>query len=500
MTDAEGPPLVIGRYTLFDKIASGGMASVFLGRMTGAAGVRRAVAVKRLHPHLAEDPEFAPMLLDEARLTMRIRHPAVVATLDVVELRGELLIVMDYVVGPPLSQLFARARAKSTAERPPSNVVTTVMASVLHGLHAAHETRGEKGEPLNVIHRDVSPQNILVGADGSARILDFGIAKAIGRHKSTQDGRAKGKLGYMAPEQLDTAELNRTVDVYAAGVVLWEMLTLERLFADASEAVTIAKVLRGVVPKPSSTVSGIDPRLDEIVARALHRSPDERFPTAREMALALEQLGTVPTSAVADWVERLCGDDLRSRIERLREVETSSSARIVVSSSEVASLEPSTPLASTRAEVSISEGARSRDQDTRWRGLTRFGSALALLALGASVAIVVVQGSASPPPAAQAQAPAAAQLQPLPSLLPSATVAVPPPSSPREAPEASGQASPPAASAASSVALSPARRAPVLPAAASTAAPRASSSSRAKCDVVPIRRSDGTTDFVERCP
>src|SRR5262245_51026591 len=170
---------VIGRYALHGELASGGMATVHLGRLLGPVGFSRTVAIKRLHAQYAQDPEFVSMFLDEARLAARIRHPNVVPTLDVVATSGELFLVMEYVPGESLSRL-ARA-ARDRMERMPPRIVSAIMSGVLHGLHAAHEAKSERGEPLGIVHRDVSPQNVLVGTDGVARVLDFGVAKAAGR-------------------------------------------------------------------------------------------------------------------------------------------------------------------------------------------------------------------------------------------------------------------------------------------------------------------------------
>src|ERR1700722_10238472 len=176
---APASPQVIGRYVIYGKIAQGGMASVHLGCLQGAAGFSRTVAVKRLHSHLAEEPEFLSTMLDEARLAARIHHPNVVPTLDVVADDGELLVVMEYVRGESLSRLL---RGASATDRPvPWPIVSAIVVGALHGLHAAHEATSEDGAPLGIVHRDVSPQNILVGVDGQSRVIDFGIAKAAGR-------------------------------------------------------------------------------------------------------------------------------------------------------------------------------------------------------------------------------------------------------------------------------------------------------------------------------
>src|SRR5579859_759387 len=226
---ASRPARSIGRYVLFDEIAAGGMATVHFGRQSGAAGFSRTVAIKRLHPNLAKDPEFVAMFLDEARLVARIRHPNVVPTLDVVATEGEVFVVMEYVHGESLAKIrSAMLKAGRVAD---PRIVSAIMSSVLHGLHAAHEAKSEIGQPLNIVHRDVSPQNVLVGIEGTARVLDFGVAKAIGRVQTTREGQIKGKLAYMPPEQLHGGRVTRQADVYAAAVVTWETLTGARLFA-----------------------------------------------------------------------------------------------------------------------------------------------------------------------------------------------------------------------------------------------------------------------------
>jgi serine/threonine-protein kinase len=278
---------VVGRYALYGGIASGGMATVHLGRLLGPVGFSRTVAIKRLHAQYAQDPEFVSMFLDEARLAARIRHPNVVPTLDVVATKGELFLVMEYVPGESLSRLARAARDKK--QRIPQRIVSSIMSGVLHGLHAAHEAKSERGEPLGIVHRDVSPQNVLVGTDGVARVLDFGVAKAAGRTQQTREGQIKGKLSYMAPEQLRGAAVSRQSDIYAAGVVLWELLTGERLFSADNEGALLAKVLEGrIVPPsryvvtPSSVTIGPDAMrillgLDEVTLRALQSDPEKRY-------------------------------------------------------------------------------------------------------------------------------------------------------------------------------------------------------------------------------
>lgn len=319
-TDAA--PRIVGRYEIFDEIAAGGMATVFLGRLLGSGGFSRTVAIKRLHPQFAKDPEFVTMFLDEARLAARIRHPNVVPTLDVVASRGELFLVLEYVQGESLSRLVRCLRARG--ERIPLAISVRVMADVLQGLHAAHEARDERGVPLNIVHRDVTPQNILVGSDGVSRLLDFGVAKAAGRSRTTQEGQIKGKLAYMAPEQLMSSGVTRQTDLYAASVVFWEMLTGERLVDGDTDVDLVAKLLKRDIRPPSRIVPDIPSQVDEFVMRGLSANVDDRFATAREMCVALGQccVAEAPSIVVGEWVETLAADSLADRMAKVSAIES----------------------------------------------------------------------------------------------------------------------------------------------------------------------------------
>jgi serine/threonine-protein kinase len=318
MSISEGRRL--GRYAIFDSIAAGGMATVHFGRLVGEGGFARTVAIKRLHAQYAQDPEFAAMFLDEARLAARIRHPNVVVTLDVVAAERELYVVLEYVHGESFAKLLRASR--DAGARPPPAVVSSILAGVLHGLHAAHEATTDRGDPLGIVHRDVSPQNVVVGADGIARVLDFGVAKAADRLQTTQEGRIKGKLAYMAPEQARGARVDRRSDVYAAGIVLWEGLTGTRLFAGDSEASVLERALHALVQAPGTIVPELPEAIDAVVMRALDRDPEKRFATAREMALALERaIRPATQSEVGDWVEATAGAALATRAERIAAME-----------------------------------------------------------------------------------------------------------------------------------------------------------------------------------
>jgi serine/threonine protein kinase len=315
-----GPSRTIGRYALHAEIAAGGMAAIHIGRLLGPVGFARTVAIKRLHPPLAKDPEFVAMFLDEARLAARIRHPNVVSTLDIVATEGELFVVMDYVQGESLARLMRTAR--SLKEPIPQPIVAAIMVGVLHGLHAAHEARDEQGEPLRIVHRDVSPHNVLVGVDGAAHVIDFGIAKARGRMQVTRDGQIKGKLSYMPPEQLLGQGLDHRADVFAAAIVFWEALTGRRLFEGIDDGDIYARVLHGELERPSVYAPRLGAEVDSIVMRGLARDRSERYPSAREMALAIEAvMPLAPPSKVGEWVEALAGDSIAERMEQIADIE-----------------------------------------------------------------------------------------------------------------------------------------------------------------------------------
>jgi serine/threonine-protein kinase len=339
------PIRIIGRYALHQEIAAGGMATVHLGRLLGPAGFSRTIAVKRLHAQFAKDPEFVSMFLDEARVAARIRHPNVVSTLDVVATDGELFIVMDYVEGESLARLVRAVRSRE--EWIPVKHSLAIMTNVLYGLHGAHEAKGEGGEPLGIVHRDISPQNILVDVDGSARVVDFGVAKAVGRLQTTRDGQLKGKLSYMAPEQLKGEPVDRRTDVYAASIVLWELLTGKRLFHSESEAATFGKVLNAEVPLASSIQPELPSELDELLQRGLAKNPDDRFPTALDMAEALEHAARErPTQReLGSWVRGLAAETLARRADQVRELESHSAVSALVGAPDPSSISsPSHPI------------------------------------------------------------------------------------------------------------------------------------------------------------
>ena len=315
-------PLQIGRYVLHGEIASGGMASVHYGRLVGTGGFTKTVAIKRLHRALAQTPSFRNMILEEGRLAARVRHPNVVPPLDVLAEGGELLLVMEYVHGESLSRLLRAAWG--AGERVPLPVGAAILSNVLHGLHAAHDAKDEAGKPLDIVHRDVSPQNIIVGIDGIARVIDFGIAKAVTSEEMTTAGTIKGKVPYLSPEQLEGNPATRRTDIYATSVVFWEVLAGRRLFQGDDDGDVLRQIMTKKIDPPSAFNPLVAGTVDDVVLRGLARDPKDRYATARDMALALEEAVHLATaSMVGAWTERLAATTLAERAERIREVEAS---------------------------------------------------------------------------------------------------------------------------------------------------------------------------------
>jgi serine/threonine-protein kinase len=393
----------VGRYLLYDEIASGGMAAVHFGRLVGDVGFSRTVAIKRLHAAYARDPDFVTMFLDEARLAARVAHPNVVQTVDVVALKDELFLVMEYVRGESLAGLLRACERDEV--RPTADIAAAIVAGALHGLHAAHEAKDPNGALLGIVHRDMSPHNILVGADGVPRVLDFGIAKAITRLGSTRDGQLKGKLAYMAPEQIEGKEASRRSDIYAAGIVLWEALTGQRCFSADTPGALMALVSAGPKERPSAIAPGIMPALDDIVARATAHDPADRYESARQMAHALEGTGVASPSKVGAWVESLAATALEVRAAKAAAIDggqAEEAADIGVgrpSFAEIGETTGSMPMSSpprssltdiTAAEGSAARSRRAKQQKTQSR--TRFyvaGAVLAAVALGTGVWVAV---------------------------------------------------------------------------------------------------------------
>jgi len=378
------PRLVIDRYELHGEIASGGMGTVHIGRLVGDVGFARPVAIKRLHKHLAHEREFVKMFIDEARLASRVRHPNVVQTLDVVRAEDEIFLVMEYVHGATLSTLVGAAQV---TKRPiPMRIVSTIVSGMLQGLHAAHEAKDEQGVPLGIVHRDVSPHNVIVCADGVARLLDFGVLQARGRLANrSETGVLKGKLGYIPPEQFRNAPVTRLADVYAASVVLWEMLACRRLYAGDNEAHVVEQILVGLASPPSKYQPDVPDELDELVLRGLDPDPSRRFPTARAMAMALERIVTpAPAMEVGFFVERMASDVLARRAAIVASIESAAGPPGELSQQNLPSVQPpdGTPPPKPHGdELSSISVARRRDEPRKRRGALLLFASLAIVSM-----------------------------------------------------------------------------------------------------------------------
>lgn len=316
--EVPAPQLVmVGDYQLITEIARGGMGTVYLARRTRDVGVSRCYALKLLHSHLASQPNFVSMLQDEAALASRINHQNVAAVCDVGnDGEDQHYIVMDYVEGLALSKLMKRKSRDL-----PLGVIASVFVDALEGLYAAHTVTDSDGHPLDLVHRDVSPENILIGTDGAARLADFGVAKARIRLTHTVGDVRKGKLAYLAPEQLiDDDTVDGRVDIWAAGGSLWTALTGRPLFSKGadSEVKIMRNILEMEIPPPSQAGRKPDPFLDEIVMRALSRNPSDRFATAREMSEAIREaamrVGQLASRAeVGAYVLSACRTEVETR-------------------------------------------------------------------------------------------------------------------------------------------------------------------------------------------
>jgi len=315
--------LVLGRYELLTPIAAGGMAQVWAARMKGARQFQKIVAVKTMLPKLSEDAQFEQMFLDEASLASQIRHPNAVEIMDLGEAQGILYLVMEWIDGVPLNQLMKAAKPRGGVPIP---VAARIALQACAGLHAAHELHDEKGRAVGLVHRDVSPQNLLVTFDGVTKVVDFGVAKAtaIGTAAVTQAGQVKGKVSYMAPEQVNGEGLDRRADVFALGIVLYALTTGKHPFRRESEAATMYNICsKDPVVSPSAVIEGYPKEIEDVLLKALQKNRDDRYSTCDEMLRALDSLPShlrVGSDAdVAHFVRDLMGDRRAEQRRRIDE-------------------------------------------------------------------------------------------------------------------------------------------------------------------------------------
>ncbi|NVB85407.1 MAG: protein kinase, partial [Kofleriaceae bacterium] len=302
----------LGRYQLVKHLASGGMAEVLLARVAGIEGFQRHVVIKRIRPGQAQDREFVQMFLNEARLAAQLHHANIVQVHDIGQEGDEYFFAMEYVHGEDL-RLLLQQLARTKSQLPLQHVVSIVSAAA-NALHHAHEQRGADRKPLGIVHRDVTPANILVGYDGNIKVVDFGIAKAIARSTiETQAGTLKGKASYMSPEQCGGADVDRRSDVFALGIVLYELVTTRRLFKAANDFLTMSSIVSGKVPPPRTHRPDLPSSLEAIILKALALRPEDRFQTADDMREALEDFASMQglrtsTSQLAAYMKQTFGE------------------------------------------------------------------------------------------------------------------------------------------------------------------------------------------------
>src|SRR5262245_20370386 len=281
-------PIQFGKYTLFERIGRGGMAEVYKGRIQGPAGFERVFVVKRILPHLSDDTSFIKMFVEEAKLSARLNHPNIVHIFELGAVEGEYFISMEYIRGHDLSETM---RAIWKALGPPRpELVAYIGREACRGLAYAHNLTDENGRPLGMIHRDVSPSNVMLSYEGAVKMLDFGIAKALGDAEPSKNGTLKGKYAYMAPEQTEGDNIDHRSDIFAIGIVLHEVLTGRRLFKGQNDVQTIERVRRCDVPPPSAQNPAVPRELDHILLKALQRDPARRWSNAADMADALDDI------------------------------------------------------------------------------------------------------------------------------------------------------------------------------------------------------------------
>jgi serine/threonine-protein kinase len=344
--------LTIGKYRLIAEIGRGGMAEVFLAAATNAGmAFSKLVVVKKLREHLASEPDFMTMLIDEARIAARLNHPNLVQTLEVDEADGAYFLTMEYLDGQPLHRILNRARADVS-----QNLHLTVLCDVLAGIDYAHDLKDYDGTPLQIVHRDVTPHNCFVTYEGLAKVVDFGIAKAVGRSSETRHGVVKGKTAYMAPEQACGQQVDRRVDVFAVGVMLYEAATRQRMWKGVSETDIVKRLVTGQIPSsPKALDPTVDDELDRICQKALMLLPAMRYQTARELQHDLEAYlaprgGRTPPRELGRFVAQVFADKraatdkvIESQLAKIRTdsrsnllvVPPSSASRSAVSSSSV---------------------------------------------------------------------------------------------------------------------------------------------------------------------
>ncbi|WP_437595661.1 protein kinase [Sorangium sp. So ce590] len=422
-------PIEEGHHLLLE-LGRGGTAHVFLAVQSGAEGVDKLVVLKFLRPDFQDNAELREMFINEARFSARLNHANIVQTSAIVQTTRGAAIVLEYLEGQPLSVVRSKARTKL-----PLEMHLRIIIDVLRGLHYAHELTGFDGEPLDVVHRDVSPHNVFVTYDGQVKLIDFGIAKLLGTGAETATGVIKGKIGYMPPEQIEGNKVDRRADLYAVGVMLWEAATGERLWKGLSDVVIMNRVLNGNIPRPRDANPDVPEELERIIVKALSFSREARYATAPELEVDLEVFlaGMIPVTnrdigrfvsrefeELRTQTRRIIGEEMKRRASTVR-----SSAPVDVASSSPPPLSQSLARAGY-ATMTSSDSRRTDAQGEASRPWLKRASrslfAAAVLAIGVGVVLgVTFRSSRSPSPSVDA---GAALAPPPPSPTPVAPAAV----------------------------------------------------------------------------
>jgi serine/threonine-protein kinase len=421
------------------------MATVYLGRGRGQAGFSRLFAIKVLHPHLAHDHSFVKMLFAEGQIAARIHHPNVVPIVDVGSDGDLQYVVLDYVEGCSLSALLSHYDQDR-----PARLVVPIVLDALSGLHAAHVLTDDDGRPMNLVHRDVSPQNVLVGVDGTARLTDFGVAKARTLDQETRPGTVKGKIGFLSPEQVLGLEVDGRSDLFSAGCLLWSALTGNRLFYGDNDGVTMRNILEMPIPPPSQVGLKPSPAFDGVCLRALERDREKRWASAAEMEDALRKAATESRELaskrdVSEWAMAAFGEELEARRAAIR---AASAQRIMATRPIRASL-PDIPVASasqreTESTVQTAHEMRGPAMAPPHRGrrVLQVAAGAGAFALVAGVVLLALhaQSGGGTPSAGSAPPPSALPAVASTSAEPVVSSPIPPPPVSAQSPETSPSA------------------------------------------------------------
>ncbi|MDY0003567.1 MAG: serine/threonine-protein kinase [Polyangia bacterium] len=393
-----------GRFELLLQMGQGGMATLFLARIRGPQNFEKLIAIKKIHDHLSKEDEFVDMFLDEARISALIHHPNVVQIFDLGSIDGAYFIAMEYVHGQDLSQVL-RGAIRSHSQTFGWPYAARLVADAAAGLHAAHELTDAEGKHLGLVHRDVSPQNILVSYDGHVKVVDFGIAYAAEKISQTSTGTLKGKAAYMSPEQSRGQKVDRRSDVFALGILLFESVCLKRLFREDSEAATLLRVGAADVPRPRSIRPDLPAELEKIILKSLAKDPANRFSSAQELQVALEQLlvtkgEMVGPAQVAQLMTELFHDRKRIRDQQIRDVAARPSDEVN------SAIGMSTTTVTQLGSLDEAETGPPR----RWvMPVVISAVVIAVLALVAVIGLPLLRGGkdkpGSPPPKVEAKAP-----------------------------------------------------------------------------------------------